>query len=298
MTARRRPSTQFWRRSPTISTCCSTWAAPRLAAKHYDRALRAFEVALKLQPDHVDSMVELAEVNAALHDYPRAIFVLARARRLAPGRPEMVPGARPRRPNGEYYGDAAIAYDEYLRLRPGDDTARRDRALICGYTGTRQAEGLKDLAWYIRKAPRRSAGTMTWRNSPGAIVPRRPSIGWRRRCAWRRSWRRHTSTWRGFSTASAARPKRFPTSEGNRNLATRFPRARSTGRCLISLDRPADAEKVLRRAIALSPDDPEVVMHLGRALMELGREEEGRELLARFQKIRPPRVRGPWTQPA
>ena len=38
-------------------------------------------------------------------------------------------------------------------------------------------------------------------------------------------------------------------------------------------------------------------MHLGRALMELGREEEARQFLDQFQKIRPARVRGPWKQP-
>jgi tetratricopeptide (TPR) repeat protein len=39
-------------------------------------------------------------------------------------------------------------------------------------------------------------------------------------------------------------------------------------------------------------------MHLGRALMDLGHEEEARQFLDRFQKTYRAQVRGPWTQPA
>jgi cytochrome c-type biogenesis protein CcmH/NrfG len=38
----------------------------------------------------VDSLLELAEVNGALHDYPRAIYLLANAKQLAPARPEIL----------------------------------------------------------------------------------------------------------------------------------------------------------------------------------------------------------------
>jgi tetratricopeptide (TPR) repeat protein len=40
------------------------------------------------------------------------------------------------------------------------------------------------------------------------------------------------------------------------------------------------------------------MMHLGRALMDLGHEEEARQFLDRFQKAHRAQVRGPWTQPA
>ena len=44
------------------------------------------------------------------------------------------------------------------------------------------------------------------------------------------------------------------------------------GLAYLSLDKPQEAEKVLRRAISLASDNAEVVvMHLGRALMALDR---------------------------
>ncbi len=55
----------------------------------------------------------------------------------------------------------------------------------------------------------------------------------------------------------------------------------------LGMEQPADAEKFLRQALAKAPNDPEVVMHLGRALMALGREEEAQSFMEKYRKIRP-----------
>ena len=60
----------------------------------------------------------------------------------------------------------------------------------------------------------------------------------------------------------------------------------------LSLEQPAEAEKALRQALAKAPDDPEVVMHMGRALMALGREEEAQSFMDKYQKIRPQALPG------
>lgn len=267
-------------------------------AKHYDRALHALEVAIKLQPEHVDSLVELAEVNAALHDYPRAIYLLAKAKQLAPERPEIPLALAHAAQSGQYYGDAAIAYDEYLRLQPADDTARRDRALIYGYTGTRIAEGLKELAWYIRQHPDDPLGyydlaQLSWRDHPQEALDQ---LATALRLAPRLAEAHVDRAWllnRLGRTAEA-----IPHFQKAIQISPRDFRALDQlGAAYISLDRPADAEKALRQAVSISPDDPEVLMHLGRALMDLGHEEEARLFLSKFQKIRTPRTRGPWKQP-
>ena len=267
-------------------------------ASHYDRAQRALEVAVKLQPDHVDSLLELGEVSSALHDYPRAIYLLAKAKQLAPKRPEIPLALARAAQAGEYYGDAAIAYDEYLRLKPADDAARRDRALIYGYTGTRLAEGLKELAWYIQKHPDDPLGyydlaQLSWRDHPQEALDRLAAalrlapglaaahidLGWLLNRLGRTA-----EALPHFQKAIEITPRDFRALD-------------QLGSAYISLDRPADAEKVLRRAVSIAPDDPEVLMHLGRALMELGREDEAQQFLTQFQKTRTRRVRGPWKQP-
>jgi Flp pilus assembly protein TadD len=75
---------------------------------------------------------------------------------------------------------------------------------------------------------------------------------------------------RDYSTASAPRSARA---------------LDKLGAAYIALGRPADAEKVLRRAFVIAPEDPEVLMHLGRALMDLGQEEQAREVLAKVSDV-------------
>jgi tetratricopeptide (TPR) repeat protein len=60
----------------------------------------------------------------------------------------------------------------------------------------------------------------------------------------------------------------------------------------LSLEQPAEAEKVLRQAVAKTPDDPAAVMHMGRALMALGREEEAQSFMDKYRKIRPQELPG------
>src|SRR5205085_975152 len=140
-------------------------------AKHYDRAERALEVALKLRPGDPDSLLELGLVYAERQDYSRAVYVLAQARERAPKRADIVLALARSSEQAGFYGDSALAYDEYLQLRPGEDTVRRDRARVYGLTGTRLEEGLKELAWYVRKHPNDPAGyfdqaQFSWRTDP------------------------------------------------------------------------------------------------------------------------------------
>ena len=58
-----------------------------------------------------------------------------------------------------------------------------------------------------------------------------------------------------------------------------------------ALDRPSEAEKVLRRGLAISPDDPQVLLHLGRSLAALDRPGEAQTFLEKFRKVRPALVR-------
>jgi tetratricopeptide (TPR) repeat protein len=63
------------------------------------------------------------------------------------------------------------------------------------------------------------------------------------------------------------------------------------GVVLLSLDRVADAEAALRKAAALAPKDADVALHLGRALMDRGDEQEAQKWLEAYQKLRPSRQR-------
>jgi len=266
-------------------------------AENYERAKSALEAALKVRPGDVDALLELGLAHAAGQESSRAVFVLAQARQKAPKRPDILLALARAAEDAEYFGDAALAFDEYLELQPGDDTARRDRARVCGRTETRREEGLKELAWYIEKHagdPRAhyDLAHLTWEKSPeqaleqlAAAVRLDPGFA---AAHVSRAWLlqrlgRAAEAVPHLETAVRIRPNDL------RGLD-------QLGLAYLTLDKPSEAEKFLRRALAISPQDPEVLLHLGRALMALDRSGEAESYLEKFQKVRSAVVRTPRTE--
>ncbi|MCC6366710.1 MAG: tetratricopeptide repeat protein [Bryobacterales bacterium] len=263
-------------------------------AGHYDRAARALDVALKLRPEDGDTLFELGLLYAAQRDYSRAVFLLARASQRAPRRADIQLALARSAEGAGYYGDAVLVYERYLQLQPEDDAARRDRALVLGLTEARLPEALQELTLYIRKHPRDPVAPydlarLTWRGHPGqalahlnAAIRAKPDFA---PALLGRAWLLYR-----MGRTSEALPDLLVADKavpGNTRILEQL------GLVYLSLDRPADAEKVLRRAIALDPESSEALLHLGRALMALGKEQEGEAALARFEKIRAPSARGP-----
>jgi tetratricopeptide (TPR) repeat protein len=262
-------------------------------AQHYDRAQRALDVALKLRPNDVDALFELGRAHAAAQDYSRAVFVLAQARQRAPKRPDILLALARAAEDAGYYGDSALAYDEYLQIQP-DDTVRRDRARVYGYTVVRLDEGLKELAWYVQKHPDDPIGyydlaQFSWVTDPQKALDQLSTalrLDPRFVAArYNRAWLLH----RLGRTAESLPDLQVAVQVGPKNVRA----LDQLGLTYLSLDQPAAAEKVLRQALAISPKDPEVLMHLGRALIALDREEEAQSYLETFQKVRPRRLRDP-----
>ncbi len=267
-------------------------------AHHYDRAQSALEVALKVRPDDPEALLELGLVWVARRDFTRAAYVLARARQKAPKRPEILLALARAAEDAGYYGDSALAYDEYLALRPREDAVRRDRGRVCAYTDARRDEGLKELAWYSRKHPDDAVGhyylaQFSWRSDPqqaldqlSKAVKLNPGYAAAR---FSRAWLLH----RLGRTAESIPDLQAVVRTDPKNVRA----LDQLGLANLSLDQAAEAERTLRRALALAPEDPEVLMHLGRALMALGREDEAEQFLEKYRKVRPQRVRDPRKEP-
>lgn len=261
-------------------------------AEHYERAQSALEAALKLRPGDADALFELGLVHAARQDSSRAVFLLAQARKKAPKRPDILLALARAAEDAEYYGDSALAFDEYLELRPGDDTARRDRARVCGRTETRREEGLKELASYIERHPddpraHYDLAHLTWETAPeealGQLAAAVRLDAEFAAAHVSRAWLLH----RLGRTEEAV-----PHLETAIRIHPDSPRALDLlGLVYLTLDRPAEAEKLLRRSLAITPEEPEVLLHLGRTLMALEREEEAQRFLEKFRKVRPPQGR-------
>jgi len=258
-------------------------------AEHYERAQRALETALKIRPGNLEVLVELGRVSAARQDYVRSVFYLAQAREKAPEAAEIILLLARAAEDAGYYEDAAAAYDDYLRLRPGDEAARRDRARACGNTDSRREEARREIAWYLARHPDDPLGhyafaQIFWNEEPEAALAHLTeavrlepdSVAYR-----------YSRAWMLQRLGQAA--ESLPDLEAARRLAPdSAPVLDLLGMAYLSLDRPEEAERAFRRALEHSPDEPEVVLHLGRALMALGREQEAHEWLDRYRRIRPP----------
>jgi tetratricopeptide (TPR) repeat protein len=257
-------------------------------ARHYDRAQRALEAALKARPGEVDVLLELGRVLAARGDYIRAFFLLAQARQKAPQRTDILLMLSQAAQDAGYFEDSAAAYDEYIRLRPDDDTARRDRALACGRIESRREEARKELQWYLKKYPKDPLGhyvyaRVFWWDQPEESLARLSEAA---RLAPDSVSIRYSRAWMLQRVGQTA--ESLPDLEAARQLAPDNVRVLDLiALARISLEQPAEAEKVLRLALAKAPDDPELVLHMGRALMALEREEEAQSFMDRYRQIRP-----------
>jgi tetratricopeptide (TPR) repeat protein len=263
-------------------------------AGHHDRGQRALEAALRIQPGDPNGLLELGLSHAARQDYSRAVFLLAQASERAPNRPDILLALARAAEGAGYYGDASLAYDRYLNLRPDDEIALRDRALVWGLSESRLADGLQVLESHVRKHPGDAIGhydlaQLLWRSDPdralneltaavranGKLASVRLARGW---LLYRMG--RAAESLPDLLAADKASPK-------DPRILTQI------GVVYLALDRLADAEKALRQALTLAPDDPETLLHLGRCLMARDRPEEAQVFLNQFQKLRPQSVRGP-----
>ncbi|MGH9663553.1 MAG: tetratricopeptide repeat protein, partial [Bryobacteraceae bacterium] len=192
-----------------------------------------------------------------------------------------------------YYGDSIVAYDGYLKLKPGDDLVRRDRALLYGYSRAGRDEGLKELQAYVQRHPRDAVGSYDLAqlldrvDRTQALDRASAAVRLDPRFQPARYYRAWLLQKLGRSQESVAEL------EAAIRLDPRNTRALDLlGLDYLDLGKPADAERVLRRALALSPDSSEVLFHLGRSLIELGRARDAKPFLDRFQKVRqePPRT--------
>lgn len=266
-------------------------------AGHYDRAAGTLEAARKLRPADSSVLLELGRAHAGERDDSRAVYVLAQARSLAPANPEILLALAQAAERAGFFGDSALAYDEYLALRPSDDSSRLDRARVYALTGARLAEGLKELEWYVRGHPKDPNGfftlaRFTWSTDAEAALTQlaqalRLDPGFVP-AHFGRAW---------LLQRLGRMEESLPHLEATVRLAPNNARAvDQLGLAYLSLERPAEAEKTLRKAASLDPGDREILMHLSQALMALDREEEARQCLEKFKTLPARQVRDPRTE--
>ncbi len=259
-------------------------------AGHNERARSVLEQAVAQQPENVDVLYDLAAVHVALDEKEAALQLLARATRLAPQRTDVLQlEARTAAALG-YFSDATHAWDEYLKLVPTDDVARRERAFAQTATGEKMADGLAELNAFARKHP----GDATGHYELGtAETPQRPDEALKeldRALALKPDLTgahaaRGLLLYRQGKSETALADFEFVAQREPNNGAI----LDRLGETYMALDRTADALPLLRKAAELSPSNSAVLLHLGRALLKTGHQQEAANVFAQCRELGPNR---------
>lgn len=257
-------------------------------AGHKERARDVLQKALEKRPGNIDVQYDLAAVNVELNRKDVALELVARAAQQAPERADIQALMAHISADLGYFGDAAQAWERYMKLRPGDDTGRRERGFAEAGLGEKPDAGLADLRWFVAKHPNDATGHYELGVAESAGNPEeagrelnralalKPDLGAARFARGLLNYRRGKPdlALADFEFAARREPQ-------NPAVLNRL------GETYIALNRPADAVRVLRIAAERAPDDATILLHFGRALSKTNQTAEASTVFARVRELGP-----------
>ncbi len=256
-------------------------------AGHFTRALEVYGVALRQRPNDPDCLFNLAGIYTQTHHADEAIVPLMQAHNAAPQRADILFALAQASQEIGFYADAATAIDQYLKLKPNDDVARRERG-FCLIRSAKLDQGLEDLRWYTQKHPKDARGfyelaiAETVRESDKALEDLNRALALDPKFNAARYARGVLYYKLGRTRESIADLelvlKTEPDDVGSLD---------ALGQDYLRLNQYTKAAEVLERAFKLAPKDPKVLTHYGRALIRLDRKEESEKLMADFRALGP-----------
>jgi tetratricopeptide (TPR) repeat protein len=257
-------------------------------AAHKERAREALAQAVKLRPDNVDAQYDLAAVNAELKHTDVALEILARAAQQAPQRADIQALMAHISFDLGYFGDAAQAWDRYMKLAPGDDTGRRERGFAEAALAQKPDVGLADLKWFVQKHPNDVLGHYELGTAESAGNPEEAERELNRALALKPDFgparfARGLLSYRQGKPELALADFEFAAAHEPRNPAV----LNRLGETYLELNRTGDAVSVLRKAAAAAPDDATILLHYGRALSKAGQAQEAAAVFKRCRELGP-----------
>jgi len=279
------------RLDPTNFGILSNLGLAALHARHFGRAQEVLGAALRQNPTDVDTLYNLARAYSGDGHDDQAIVLLVQARQLAPRRADVLLFLAETASVLGYYADAASTLDDYLKLKPDDDVARRERGAALIHTAQLQ-QGLEDLRWYAEKHPKDARGL--YELGIGETVRERDQ-----------ALRHFTQAIDLDPTLTAARYARaILNSQENRTadsvadlefLVRHDPKdyraLDALGKDYLALNKTPQALAALSKAAELAPRDPKILLHYSQALMREGRSEEATAVAQRFKALGPEDLR-------
>jgi tetratricopeptide (TPR) repeat protein len=254
-------------------------------AGHLDRAREVLGAALRLQPGNVDVIYALARADEASKRWEDAARLLSEAARLDPKRADVQELLALTASELGALDDAAAAWDRYLKLKPNDEIGKRERSYTAIQAGKLE-EGIAGLEKFLVRHP------------DDAVAHYELGQAERNRDAVKSLAHFDQSLQidpnyvpariaRGSLFYQEGKPERALT---DMEVAARLrpddaANLDRLGQTYQALDRRTDAERVLRKAVDLAPDDSKIMLHFARALADAGKIEESKSAMDRFRQL-------------
>ncbi|MFN7994151.1 MAG: tetratricopeptide repeat protein [Bryobacteraceae bacterium] len=255
-----------------------------LRAGHTDRAGQVLEASLREKPDDADALYALAQVYEKRKQLVQSAAVLTRIGKLAPEHADVWLMLARLSAELEFYEDSAAAYDRYLKLKPGDDIARRERGFDLARTNQLPA-ALRDLEWYTTRHPRDAVGYLELAVAR-VFESREKAIALLNRAVELDPGLYQARYTRGllnieeqnFQTAVPDLELFVAKEPGNYRALAHL------GQAYLAAGRGDDALKILERAKELAPDSALVLVHYRRALQKAGRTKDAAAVLGQLRE--------------
>jgi tetratricopeptide (TPR) repeat protein len=276
------------RLSPTNLDLLSNLGVALIHTGQLNRAEETFLAALRQRPEDADTLYHLAGVYMKQGRPAKAVGPLVQAHHLAPNRPEILFLMGEAADKLGYYGDAAEAFREYLKIKPRDATARRKEAFAMARRGVNFEKGVSALQQYVREHPKDYRGLYELAVAESPTQPERAVA---------------------YLNAALTINPNFIAARSERALInfqqgrTREAKADLTlilkeqpanawalgalGDVYLQLGQTQEALAVLSRAAKLAPKNQEILMHYTQALLHAHKVQEAEDVQQELQHVRP-----------
>jgi len=260
-------------------------------AGHLERAVQVYQVALRQRPNDADCLFNLASILMQTNRADEAMVPLMQAHKAAPQRADILLALAQTSQDLGFYADAVTAIDEYLKLKPQDDVARRERG-FCMIRSTSVDKGLVDLRWYAEKHPKDARGMYELAIAETVREPEKAL----------ETLNRAVSLDPKFSAARYARGVLYyrmgKTDQSIADLEQVLKKSPDDLRSLDALGQDymrmgklPEAAEAFTHALKLDPKDPKVLNNYGRVLFRLNRKAEAEKVMADFRALGPQETR-------
>jgi tetratricopeptide (TPR) repeat protein len=256
-------------------------------AGHLGRAQEVYQVALKQRPNDPDCVFNLAAIYTQTGHADEAVVPLMQAHNAAPQRADLLFALAQTSQEIGFYADAVTAINQYLKLRPNDDIARRERG-FCLIRSAKLDQGMEDLRWYTQKHPKDARGFYelgigeTVREPDKALQSFDQALAVDPKFNAARYSRGVLYYQKGRTEESIADLKLVLTTDPND-----FGSLDALGQDYMRLQKYPEALEVLQRAFKLAPKEPKILTHYSRVLVRLGHTEEAEKVTAAFRALGP-----------